>query len=90
MFDERARIFVDRFRKGDAGTFIGRIEIRKRYDRHGQFHMDVVLHLEHVVGHKPVLRERDIVRWLASRGYKAPADVAAAAERDGRETLESP
>jgi hypothetical protein len=24
MFDERARMFVDRFRKGDAGTFIGR------------------------------------------------------------------
>jgi hypothetical protein len=62
MFDERARMFVDRFRKGDAGTFIGRMEIRKRYDRHGQFHMDVVLHLERVVGHKPTLRERDIVR----------------------------
>ena len=62
MFDERARMFVDRFRKGDARTFIGRMEIRKRFDRNGQFHMDVVLHLERVVGHKPTLRERDIVR----------------------------
>ena len=83
MFDDRARMFVDRFRKGDAGTFIGRMEIRKRYDRHGQFRMDVILHLERVVGHKPVLRERDIVRWLAAHGYQAPADLAAAAERDG-------
>ena len=80
MFDDRARMFVDRFRKGDAGTFIGRMEIRKRYDRHGQFRMDVILHLERVVGHKPVLRERDIVRWLASHGYQAPADLAAAVE----------
>ncbi len=90
MFDERARMFVDRFRKGDAGTFIGRMEIRKRYDRHGQFHMDVVLHLERVVGHKPVLRERDIARWLASHGYQAPADLVAAVERERRETLELP
>ena len=79
MFDERARMFVDRFHKGDAGTFIGRMEIRKRYDRHGQFHMDVALYLERVVGHKPVLRERDIVRWLASHGYQVPADLAVAA-----------
>ena len=79
MFDDRARMFVDRFRKGDAGTFIGRMEIRKRYDRHGQFRMDVILHLERVVGHKPVLRERDIVRWLASHGYQVPADLAVAA-----------
>jgi hypothetical protein len=90
MFDERARMFVDRFCKGDAGTFIGRMEIRTRYDRHGRFQMDVLLHLERVVGHKPVLRERDIVRWLAAHGYQAPADLAAAAERDGRDTLEPP
>jgi hypothetical protein len=64
------------------------MEIRKRYDRHGQFHMDVVLHLERVAGHKPVLRERDIVRWLAAHGYQAPADLATAAEHDGRDTLE--
>jgi hypothetical protein len=83
MFDERARMFVDRFHKGDAGTFIGRMEIRKRYDRHGQFHMDVALHLERVAGHKPALREREIARWLTSHGYQAPADLAAAAERDG-------
>ena len=85
MFDERARMFVDRFHKGDAGTFIGRMEIRKRYDRHDQFHMDVALHLERVVGHKPVLCERDIVRWLAMHGYQATADLAAAVKRDGRE-----
>jgi len=90
MFDERARMFVDRFRKGDAGTFIGRMEIRKRYDRHGQFHMDVVLHLERVVGHKPVLCERDIVRWLATHGYQAPADLAAAVEREARKAPEPP
>ena len=90
MFDERARMFVDRFRKGDAGTFIGRMEIRKRYDRHGQFHMDVVLHLERVVGHKPVLCERDIVRWLAAHGYQAPADLAVAAELKQREAPEPP
>jgi hypothetical protein len=88
MFDERARMFVDRFRKGDARTFIGRMEIRKRFDRNGQFHMDVVLHLERVVGHKLVLRERDIVRWLAVHGYQVPADLADAAERDGHDTLE--
>jgi hypothetical protein len=90
MFDERARMFVDRFRKGDAGTFIGRMEIRKRYDRHGQFHMDVVLHLERVVGHKPALRERDIVRWLAAHGYQAPAGLAATVERELREAPELP
>lgn len=90
MFDERARMFVDRFRKGDAGTFIGRMEIRKRYDRYGQFHMDVVLHLERVVGHKPVLRERDIARWLESHGYEVPADLVAAAERDKPEMPEPP
>jgi hypothetical protein len=28
MFDERARMFVDKFCKGDAGTFIGWMEIR--------------------------------------------------------------
>jgi hypothetical protein len=88
MFDERAWMFVDRFHKGDAGTFIGRMEIRKQHDRHGQFRMDVVLHLERVVGHKPVLGERDIARWLAAHGYRAPADLAVAAERDGRDTLE--
>jgi hypothetical protein len=88
MFDERARMFVDRFRKGDAGTFIGRMEIRKRHDRHGQFHMDVVVHLERVAGHKPVLREREIARWLAAHGYRTPADLVTAAERDRRETLE--
>jgi hypothetical protein len=64
------------------------MEIRKRYDRHGQFHMDLVLHLERVVGHKPVLCERDIVRWLAAHGYQAPTDLAAAAQRDGRDALE--
>ena len=90
IFDERARMFVDRFRKGDAGTFIGRIEIRKRYDRHGQFRMDVALHLERVVGHKPVLREHDIVRWLAMHGYKVPADLAAAIKREAREAPEPP
>ena len=89
MFDDRARMFVDRFRKGDAGTFIGRMEIRKRHDRHGQFHMDVVVHLERVVGHKPALHERDIVRWLAAHGYQVLSDLAAAVERDGRDTLES-
>jgi hypothetical protein len=88
MFDERARMFVDRFGKGDAGTFIGRMEIRKRYDHHGQFHMDVALYLERVVGHKPVLRERDIVRWLAAHDYQVPSDLAAAVERDGRDTPE--
>ena len=90
MFDERARMFVDRFHKGDAGTFIGRIEIRKRYDRHGQFRMDVALHLERVVGHKPVLREHDIVRWLAMHGYKVPADLAATIKREAREAPEPP
>jgi hypothetical protein len=90
MFDERARMFVDRFRKGDTGTFIGRMEIRTRYGRHGQFHMDVVLHLERVVGHKPVLRECDIVRRLAAHSYQAPADLTAAAECDRRDTLEPP
>ena len=90
MFDERARMFVDRFHKGDSGTFIGRIEIRKRYDRHGQFRMDVALHLERVVGHKPVLREHDIVRWLAMHGYKVPADLAAAIKREAREAPEPP
>jgi hypothetical protein len=88
MFDERARMFVDRFHKGDAGTFIGRMEIRKRYDRHGQFHMDVALYLERVVGHKPVLHERDIVRWLAMHGYKVPADLAAVVEREPCEAPE--
>jgi hypothetical protein len=50
--------------------------------------MDVVLHLERVAGHKPALREREIARWLTSHGYQAPADLAAAAERDGRDTPE--
>jgi len=81
MFDERARMFVERFRKGDAGTFIGRTEIRKWRDQQGQFHMDVSLHLERVSGHKPVLRERDIARWLAAHHYDLPAALAAVAVR---------
>ena len=90
MFDERARMFVDRFHKGDSGTFIGRIEIRKRCDPHGQFRMGVALDLERVVGHKPVLREHDIVRWLAMHGYKVPADLAATIKREAREAPEPP
>ena len=55
-FDERAARFAERFRRGDYAIFIGRITIERRRDKHGQSHMNVSLHLERVLGHRPTRR----------------------------------
>ncbi len=55
-FDERATRFAERFRKGDYAIFIGRMTIERRRDLKGQLHMNVSLHLERVLGHRPVRR----------------------------------
>lgn len=76
MFDERARNFTKKFRKGDSAVFIGRQTISKRYDRQGRFHLNISLHVERIIGYRPVLREVDVIRWLRSRGYGVPVDLA--------------
>jgi single-stranded DNA-binding protein len=55
-FDERATRFAERFRRGDYAIFIGRMAIERRRDQKGQVHMNVSLHLERVLGHRPVRR----------------------------------
>lgn len=55
-FDERAKRFAERFRRGDYAIFIGRMTIEWRRDQRGQLHMNVSLHLERVLGHRSVLR----------------------------------
>ncbi len=52
-FDERAARFAERFRKGDYAIFIGRMTIERRRDQKGQLHMNVSLHLDRVLGHRP-------------------------------------
>ena len=78
MFDERALSFVKKFRKGDGAVFIGRETISKRYDRQGRLHLDISLHVERIIGYRPVLRDVDVIRWLRSHGYEVPADLAKA------------
>ena len=75
MFDERARSFAKKFRKGDSAVFIGRETISRRYDRQGRFHLNVSLHVERIIGYRPVLRNVDVIRWLRSHGYQIPADL---------------
>jgi hypothetical protein len=53
-FDERATRFAERFRRGDYAIFIGRMTIDRRRDQKEQLHMNVSLHLERVLGHRPV------------------------------------
>ena len=65
MFDERARMFVDRFRKGDAGTFIGRMEIRKRYDRNGR--LCVQTNVDAFSGSQSHRRKSQSLRSLSGR-----------------------
>jgi hypothetical protein len=55
-FDERATRFAERFRRGDYAVFIGRMAIERHRDQEGQFHMNVSLHLERVLGHRPARR----------------------------------
>ena len=78
MFDERARNFAKKFRKGDSAVFIGRETISKRYDRQGRFHLNISLHVERIIGYRPVLRDVDVIRWLRSHGYEIPTDLAKA------------
>jgi hypothetical protein len=81
MFDERALSFVKKFRKGDRAVFIGRETISKRYDRQGRLHLNISLHVERIIGYRPVLRDVDVIRWLRSHGYEVPADLAKATGR---------
>jgi hypothetical protein len=55
-FNERANRFAERFRKGDAAVFVGRIVIERRRDAQGQIHFNVSLHLDYVLGHRPARR----------------------------------
>jgi single-stranded DNA-binding protein len=55
-FDERASRFAGRFRRGDYAIFIGRMTIERRRDQKGQLHTNVSLHLERVLGHRPMRR----------------------------------
>lgn len=55
-FDERASRFAERFRRGDYAIFVGRMTIERRRDGKGQLYMNVSLHLERVLGHRPVRR----------------------------------